>query len=58
VQKQTWLWTLVVFFGASIVFSKIINATDDRSIWLTLGVEAVAVAAMVGLIVLLMRRNR
>jgi hypothetical protein len=52
------LWALVVFFGASIAFSEIRRATDGQSIAVTLGLEALAGAAIVAGIVLVVRRRR
>jgi hypothetical protein len=51
------LWTLVVFFGASIMFRAIRNATDDESIGVTLGLEVLAGVVMIGAIVLIVRRR-
>lgn len=58
VERRTILWTLVLFFGASIIFSAIKNATEDESIAVTLGLELVALAAMVGVIVVVVRRGQ
>jgi hypothetical protein len=52
------LWTVVVFFGASIVFSTIRNATEDESVGVTLGLEVLAGLVVIGAIVLIMRRRR
>ena len=52
------LWALVLFFGASVAFSAIRRATDDQGIAVTLGLEALALAAMVAGIVFVMRRRR
>jgi hypothetical protein len=51
------LWTLVVFFGASIMFRAIRNATDDESIGVTLGLEVLAGLVVIGAIVLIVRRR-
>ena len=56
--RTSLMWTLVLFFGASIVFSAIRRATEGESLALTLGLELVALAAMVGGIVLVVRRRR
>lgn len=56
--RNIMLWALVLFFGASIAFSAIRRATDDQSILVTLGVEALALAAIVGGIVVVVRRRR
>ena len=56
-QRQTLLWTLVLFFGASLVFGGIRNATEDQSVAVTLGLELLALAAIVGAIVLYVKRR-
>lgn len=55
--RQTLLWTLVLFFGASLVFSTIGNATEDSPTWVTLGLEVLALGAIVGAVVLVVRRR-
>ena len=57
-RRQTLLWSLVVFFGASIVFRAIINATEDEPVLVTVGLELLALGAIVALIVFLVRRRR
>jgi hypothetical protein len=52
------LWTLVVFFGASIMFGAIGNATSDESAGLRLALQIGAGALLVGVIVLFLRRRR
>ena len=56
--RQTLLWTLVVFFGASIVFSAIRNATDGESRGVTLLLGLVAAGVMVGLITWFVKRRQ
>lgn len=56
-QRNTLLWTLVVFFGASIVFRVIRNATDDESAGVTILVGLAAFAVMAGAITLVVRRR-
>ncbi len=51
------LWTLVAFFGATVAFQLIQKATEGESFALTLGLEAIALAAMIVLIVLIVRRR-
>jgi hypothetical protein len=58
VERSTVLWTLVVFFGASVVFGAIANATDDESAGLRVGLQAVAGIALIGLLFLIVRRTR
>ena len=52
------LWTLVVFFGASIMFGFIRNAADDDGIGVALAAQLVAGLLLVAVIVLVMRRRR
>jgi hypothetical protein len=52
------MWTLVLFFGASLMFATIRNATSDRGIGLTLGLEVIAGLVLIGAVVLYMRRRR
>lgn len=56
--RKALLWTLVVFFGASILFRTIRNATEDEGVAVTLGLELVAGVALVGVIVLIVKRRR
>jgi hypothetical protein len=57
VDRTALLWTLVVLFGASLMFATIRNATEDKSIGVTLGVQALAGLAVIGAIVLIVRRR-
>jgi len=58
VDRNTLLWTLVVFFGASIMFGAIRNATEDESARVQLLVQLAAALLVVGAIVLVVRRRR
>ena len=58
VERDTVLWTLVVFFGASIMFAAIRNATSDEGIGLSLGLQLAAGLVVVGAIVVFVRRKR
>jgi hypothetical protein len=58
VERRTIAWTLVAFFGASIVFSAIQDVTADEGLGITLLLEVLALAAMVALIVAVVRRRR
>lgn len=53
--RQTLLWTLVVFFGASLAFNAVQDLTADEPIGVTIAVEVAVLAAIVGLIVLVVR---
>ena len=52
------MWTLVVFFGASIMFGAIGNATSDESAGVRLAVQVGAGLLLVGAILVLLRRRR
>ena len=56
--KRTLLWTLVVFFGASIVFRAIRRATEDEPVSVTLVLALAALGLMVGLLTLFVKRRR
>jgi hypothetical protein len=57
VDRNSVLWTLTLFFGASIAFAAIRRATNGHGIALTLGLELVALALMIGAVVLVVRRR-
>jgi hypothetical protein len=58
VDRNSLLWTLVVFFGASVLFGAIANATEDESTGVRVGLEAVAGLALIGLLVVIVRQTR
>jgi hypothetical protein len=58
VDRDTVLWTLVVFFGASILFAAIRNATSDEGTGVSLGLQLAAGLVLVGAIVIFVRRRR
>ena len=51
------MWTLVAFFGASIAFRAVQDATADEPVAVTIAIEVVVLAAIVALIVWLVRRQ-
>ncbi len=51
------MWTLVLFFGASIMFALIREATREGGTGLALGAQLAAGLVLVGAIVLVMRRR-
>jgi hypothetical protein len=55
--RNTLLWTLVVFFGASIMFAAVRNATSDEGAGLQLAAQLGAGLLVVGAIVLFVRRR-
>jgi hypothetical protein len=57
VERNTVLWALVVFFGASLMFSTIRDAADDDGVGVGLAAQVVAGLLLVALIVLVVRRR-
>jgi divalent metal cation (Fe/Co/Zn/Cd) transporter len=57
VDRNTLLWTLVVFFGASIVFRAIRDATKDEPLAVSLLAAAAALGVMVAAITVFVRRR-
>ena len=53
--RQTLLWAVVVFFGASLIFGGLNNATEDSSTGVRLGIQIAALAVIVGAVVLFVR---
>jgi hypothetical protein len=58
VDRDTVLWTIVVFFGASILFAAIRNATEGEGVGVSLLIPLAAGVLLVGAIVVFMRRRR
>jgi hypothetical protein len=58
VDRNSVLWVLVVFFGASVMFGVIGNATEDESDGVRIGLQAVAGLVLVGALVIYVRRQR
>jgi hypothetical protein len=58
VDRNTLLWTLVVFFGASILFSTIRRATEDESTGVQLLAQLGAGLLVVGAIVIIVKRRQ
>ena len=56
--RNTLLWVLVVFFGASVLFGAIGNLTEDESDVLRIGLQALAGLLVIGLLVVYVRRQR
>ena len=55
--RTTLLWTIALFFGASIAFRLVQDATKDEALWVTLTAEVVLLLAMVAVIVVVVRRG-
>jgi hypothetical protein len=58
VDRDTVLWTLVLFFGASIMFAAIRSATKDEGTGLSLALQLAAGLVLVGAIVFYVRRRK
>jgi len=58
VDRNTILWTLVAFFGGTVLFGAIRNATEDEPLRVSLGLQAVACLVVIGAIVVIVRRSR
>jgi hypothetical protein len=58
VSRNTVLWTLVLFFGASVMFGYIRNATEDSSTATSLAAQLAAGLLLVAVIILYVRRQR
>ena len=56
--RNTLLWTLVVFFGATVLFGAIGNLTEDESDVLRIGLQAFAGLLVIGLLVAYVRKQR
>jgi len=57
-RNPTLLWTLVVFFAASIAFSLLRQATENSSTGVTALVQVGALIVLIGVAVLAVRRFR
>lgn len=55
--RNTVLWTLVVFFGASLMFSTIRDATRGEGIGVALVAQLAAGLLLIGAIVVYVRRR-
>jgi uncharacterized membrane protein HdeD (DUF308 family) len=58
VDRNTFLWTLVLFFGASLLFGGLRRATEDASTGVTVAVQVGALALVIAGIVIVVRRLR
>jgi hypothetical protein len=58
VNRDTVLWTLVLFFGASVMFAAIRDATKDEGAGVSLGAQAAAGLLLIGAVVIFMRRRK
>jgi hypothetical protein len=58
VDRNTLLWTLVLFFGASLLFGSLHRATEDSSTSVTVAVQVGALALVVAAIAIVVRLLR
>ncbi len=58
VDRNTVLWTLVLFFGASILFGSLHRATEHSATGVTIAVQLGALGLVVAAIVILVRTLR
>jgi hypothetical protein len=58
VDRNTVLWTMVVFFGASLMFAAIRNASDEDGIGVSLAAQLAAGVLLVVVIFLIVRRRQ
>jgi hypothetical protein len=58
VNRETVLWTIVVFFGATVLFGLIGSATEDESAAVRIGVQAIVGLLLIGALVVFVRRSR
>ena len=56
--QNTLLWTLVVFFGGTVLFGVVRNLTEDESTGIQIGAQALALIVVIGAITLFVRRAR
>ena len=56
--RDTVLWTIVLFFGASVMFAAIRDATRDQGAGVALLAQVAAGLVLVGAIVVFLRRRR
>lgn len=56
--RNTLLWTIVVFFGATVLFGAIGNATEDESAVIRIGLQAIVGLIIVALLVSYVRRTK
>jgi hypothetical protein len=58
VDRDTVLWAIVVFFGATVLFGLIANFTEDESAAVRIGLQALVGLLLIGALVAFVRRNQ
>ncbi len=56
--QSTFLWVLVLFFGGTVLFGGLRRLTEDESTGVVVAVQLGALALVIGVIVLVVRRLR
>ena len=56
--RDTVIWTMVVFFGASLMFSTIRSAAEDDGVGIALVAQLAAGGLLILFIILFMRRRQ
>ena len=56
--RNTILWTIVIFFGATVLFGVIGNLTEDESAVIRIGLQAIVGLIIVALLVSYVRRTK
>ena len=57
-ERNTLLWMLVLFFGGTVLFGALRRATEDSSTGVTVLVQLGALALVIAVVVLVVRRLR
>ncbi len=57
VDRTTAMWTLVLFFGASVLFVSVRNVAKDESAGIQFAAQAVAGLILIGVITVYVRRR-
>ena len=55
--RQTAMWSLVLFFGGMLLFGAIHNATEGEALAVRLAAQVLALAIVIGGIVFVVRRQ-
>ena len=57
VDRTTAMWTLVLFFGASVLFVSVRNVAKDESAGIQLAAQAVAGLILIGVVTVYVKRR-
>ena len=56
--NRMWAWTLVLFFGGTVLFGGLRRATEDSSTGVVVAVQLGALALVIAVLVVVVRRLR